>query len=113
MGGHLAGDVASTLVSNYIIEHFFDHSPFIDDESIHAWISSLLLTANDLLNKESNLNKVVLSGGVCQNITLLDLIYKELQDRYDIYINEKVPSNDGGIALGQMAVALTRYLQMR
>ena len=23
----------------------------------------------------------------------------------------KVPSNDGGIALGQMAVALTRYLQ--
>ena len=65
----------------------------------------------DLLGKESNLNKVVLSGGVCQNITLLDLIYKELQDRYDIYINEKVPSNDGGIALGQMAVALTRYLQ--
>ena len=34
-----------------------------------------------------------------------------LQNRYDIYINEKVPSNDGGIALGQMAVALTRYLQ--
>ena len=23
MGGHLAGDVASTLVSNYIIDHFF------------------------------------------------------------------------------------------
>ena len=41
MGGHLAGDVASTLVSNYIIDHFFDHSPFINDESIHAWISSL------------------------------------------------------------------------
>lgn len=80
-------------------------------KSFHLTMAKAICEMIDLLGKESNLNKVVLSGGVCQNITLLDLIYKELQDRYDIYINEKVPSNDGGIALGQMAVALTRYLQ--
>ena len=48
------------------------------------------------------------SSGVPDGLSpspILDLVL------YDIYINEKVPSNDGGIALGQMAVALTRYLQ--
>lgn len=80
-------------------------------KSFHLTMAKAICEMIDLLGKESNLNKVVLSGGVCQNITLLDLIYKELEDRYDIYINEKVSSNDGGIALGQMAVALTRYLQ--
>lgn len=54
MGGHLAGEVASTLVSRYIIDHFFDHAPFESDDSIHAWITSLLLHANDLVNKESD-----------------------------------------------------------
>ena len=67
----------------------------------------------DLLNKETNLNMVVLSGGVCQNITLLELIYQQISDKYKVYINEQIPPNDGGIALGQMAVALTRYLKAK
>lgn len=58
-------------------------------KSFHLTMAKAICEMIDLLGKESNLNKVVLSGGVCQNITLLDLIYKELQDRYDIYINEK------------------------
>ena len=72
MGGHLAGDVASTLVSNYIIDHFFDHSPFINDESIHAWISSLLLTANDLLNKESDMHSEYAGMGTTIVICYMD-----------------------------------------
>ena len=75
MGGHLAGDVASTLVSNYIIDHFFDHSPFINDESIHAWISSLLLTANDLLNKESDMHSEYAGMG-----TTIVICYKIEED---------------------------------
>ena len=71
MGGHLAGDVASTLVSNYIIEHFFDHAPFVDDASIHAWISSLLLTTNDLLNKESDQHSEYAGMGTTIVISLM------------------------------------------
>lgn len=72
MGGHLAGEVASTLVSRYVIEHFFDHSPFLDDESIHAWISSLLLTANDLVNKESDMHSEYAGMGTTIVICYMD-----------------------------------------
>lgn len=53
MGGHLAGEVASSLVVQYILEHFFDHPHFQDENSIRIWITSLLIQANDFINQES------------------------------------------------------------
>ncbi|MDQ6932515.1 MAG: carbamoyltransferase HypF [Candidatus Eremiobacteraeota bacterium] len=47
--------------------------------------------------------RVVLSGGVFQNALLLDLLFERLAER--IWINHKVSANDGGISLGQAAVA--------
>ncbi|MFH0952818.1 MAG: carbamoyltransferase HypF [Verrucomicrobiota bacterium] len=50
---------------------------------------------------------VVLSGGVFQNDLLLDLLTRELKARgFRTYSHHLVPANDGGIALGQAAVAL-------
>lgn len=80
-------------------------------KAFHVTMAKAICEMIVLLSKETKLAKIVLSGGVCQNITLMNLIYQELERKYDIYINEKVPTNDGGIALGQMAVALTRYQQ--
>lgn len=82
-------------------------------KSFHMTMAKAICEMVDLLNKETNLNMVVLSGGVCQNITLLELIYQQISDKYKVYINEQIPPNDGGIALGQMAVALTRYLKAK
>lgn len=78
-------------------------------KSFHITMAVAISEIIDLLAKETNLSTVVLSGGVCQNITLLEVIYQNLSDKYDIYINEQVPPNDGGIALGQMAVAQACY----
>jgi hydrogenase maturation protein HypF len=59
------------------------------------------------LNKR--LNKVVLSGGVFQNKYLLEGAIKILQKtNFEVYTHAAVPSNDGGIALGQLAVASKR-----
>lgn len=80
-------------------------------KSFHMTMAAVIGEIVDLLSKETSLSTVVLSGGVCQNITLLELIYQKLSGRYDIYINEQVPPNDGGIALGQIAVAQARYGQ--
>jgi len=53
-----------------------------------------------------NLNKVVLSGGVFQNRYLLENAENLLKEnKFEVYTHSKVPSNDGGIALGQLAVA--------
>lgn len=61
------------------------------------------------LREKYNINKVALSGGVFQNSYLLKNIMNELKkSKFDIYINKNVPSNDGGISLGQLAIAERR-----
>lgn len=47
--------------------------------------------------------KVVVGGGVFQNKTLLGLLSGKIED---LYWNEKVPINDGGVSMGQSALVL-------
>lgn len=44
---------------------------------------------------------ILLTGGVFQNRTLLELTLKQLQGR-EVYFQQKTPMNDGSIALGQL-----------
>ncbi|MCD6417741.1 carbamoyltransferase HypF [bacterium] len=50
---------------------------------------------------EYGTDTVVFSGGVFQNKLLMKLIYERFGDSLKKYFNEKNPSNDQGIALGQ------------
>jgi hydrogenase maturation protein HypF len=54
----------------------------------------------------SAIDTVVLSGGVFQNELLLeDLKSLLLPHRFEIWTNQAVPPNDGGVSLGQAALA--------
>ncbi len=56
--------------------------------------------------REHNLDVVVLSGGVFQNELLLKDLKPLLEAAYcEIWTNHAVPPNDGGISLGQAALA--------
>lgn len=51
--------------------------------------------------------RVGLTGGVFCNALLSDLVERELARRgYEVMTHQRVPANDGGIALGQAAVAV-------
>ncbi len=53
----------------------------------------------------SGINNVVLSGGVFQNVLMLQYLTKSLQEEgFTVYSHEKVPCNDGGISLGQAMI---------
>ncbi|MFZ5995541.1 MAG: carbamoyltransferase HypF [Thermodesulfobacteriota bacterium] len=58
------------------------------------------------LRSERGLTKVALSGGVFQNMTLLSTLTSLLRrNRFKVYTHRLVPTNDGGISLGQAVAA--------
>ncbi|MBP3390191.1 MAG: carbamoyltransferase HypF [Clostridia bacterium] len=53
-----------------------------------------------------NCRKIALSGGTFNNRVLTSILKEKLLARkFEVYMNEKVPSGDGGIALGQLFIA--------
>jgi len=73
----------------------------------HNTMADLMLRICHRIQAESDINEVALSGGVWQNMTLLEkMVTKLMEDGFIIYLHHQVPANDGGISLGQAAVAL-------
>lgn len=75
----------------------------------HATLAAMLAAACLLAREQTGLNVVALSGGVFQNRLLLEQLVTRLeQHEFQVYLNRRVPPNDGGLSLGQAAVAAAR-----
>lgn len=72
----------------------------------HNTIAQMCLDASLYIRNESRITTAALSGGVWQNITLLKKT-KPLLEKYGfkVLLHHQVPTNDGGISLGQLLVA--------
>lgn len=82
----------------------------------HRGLARALVQLADALawHDGARIGTVVLSGGVFQNATLLRLVGEGLRERgLSVLSHRAVPPNDGGIALGQAAVAAARALSHR
>jgi hydrogenase maturation protein HypF len=67
-----------------------------------------------LLRDRSGLGTVALSGGVFQNLFLLNGVTEVLEkDGFRVLVHARVPPNDGGISLGQATVAAARDRRAR
>ncbi len=76
----------------------------------HNTISEILLGFAVICRSETNLNTVALSGGVFCNRYLINRLIKQLrQNDFSVLFNREVPSNDGGISVGQAAIAANIY----
>jgi hydrogenase maturation protein HypF len=78
--------------------------------AFHAAVGAAVVEQVLILAEQHRLRTVALSGGVFQNELLLDCIVARLKSDSDLRVvtNQAVPVNDGGICLGQAAMASVR-----
>ena len=80
--------------------------PSVISSKFHNTIISVILDEVKRIRDQYKLKKVVLSGGTFQNKYLLEKVENLLiANKFEVYSHTKVPTNDGGIALGQLVIA--------
>jgi hydrogenase maturation protein HypF len=72
----------------------------------HNSVADAIIRVVIKLSLMNNIRMVALSGGVFQNLYLTEKVSRGLRtENLAVYLNEAVPCNDGGIALGQAYIA--------
>ncbi|MGO8718759.1 MAG: carbamoyltransferase HypF [Acidobacteriaceae bacterium] len=72
----------------------------------HNTVSAAIIAMCQRLRRQEQLTRVCLSGGVFQNMYLLKRTVQGLdKDGFQVFLHTLVPPNDGGISLGQAAIA--------
>jgi hydrogenase maturation protein HypF len=83
-----------------------DRPPAAISAKFHNTIAAALLEMAKAARESTKLNTVALSGGVFCNRYLINRLVNLLkQNDFTVLLNRKVPSSDGGISLGQAAIA--------
>jgi hydrogenase maturation protein HypF len=74
--------------------------------TFHQSIGTMMKSLCIRLREKTALNKVCLSGGTFQNVRLLHSAVPLLRaSGFEVFTQTRIPSNDGGISLGQAAIA--------
>ena len=119
--GENGGSYGYNIVSAGEAPHQLDFAPLIgeiladmnagipDSSIAYRFHATVAAGATELclqLAASSGLERVILSGGVFQNRLLTEMIYTALSHKgLNVFTHHLVPPNDGGIALGQAAIA--------
>lgn len=77
-------------------------APEVIAKKFHNTIVDIVVSIAEALRKETGISTVVLTGGVFQNAILSEHSFERLTEKcFTPLIHQRVPPNDGGIALGQ------------
>ena len=77
--------------------------------AFHATVARMVEAMCERMREETGLATVALSGGCFQNRILLRLVVKGLAAAgFEVLLHRQVPCNDGGLSLGQAAIAAAR-----
>jgi hydrogenase maturation protein HypF len=72
----------------------------------HHTVARMIVEVSERIAAQTRLVTVALSGGCFQNRLLLALVVPALQDAgFEVLLHRQVPCNDGGLSLGQAAIA--------
>ncbi len=93
----VAGDVVAGVPASIISIRF------------HRALAAVMVAAAEDIRRRYHIDTAALSGGVFQNVTLLEAAKRGLEEAgFAVLVHRLVPPNDGGLALGQIALAARR-----
>jgi len=76
----------------------------------HATLVQIFVEIAKDAQKETGINDIVLSGGVFQNMVLFEHTILALEKaNFKVYTHSQVPTNDGGISLGQAMIGRNNF----
>jgi len=79
----------------------------------HNGLAYMILQVTSSLRNRYGITPIALSGGVWQNLTLLQKTLSLLHGNgFEVYVHHQVPTNDGGVSLGQAVVASVNLLNL-
>ncbi len=107
--------ISARSVIRRLVEDLLDSVPAqLISARFHIAIADLISSMACRIRDDHKLNRVALSGGVFQNMLLLRKSCERLaRAGFDVLTHSRVPPNDGGISLGQAAIANARLASGR
>jgi hydrogenase maturation protein HypF len=98
-----------------IVEDLLENiPPQLISKRFHNTLAALFTGICQEIRDQKNINSVVLSGGVFQNLNLLRPVKSSLEVlSFDVYAHEQVPTNDGGLSLGQAVAGRAMYERLK
>jgi len=100
---------ASPLIRDVVADVKSGVATGVIGAKFHNGLALMIRDTCILLRKATGLNEVALSGGVFQNVSLLERVLPLLRDAdFAVYTHRLVPPNDGGLSLGQAVVAAVK-----
>ena len=98
--------LTSPIISGVVKDMLQGIHPSVISGKFHQTLIRLFAHLCEKIRQENGLKRVVLSGGVFQNSILLTGLIRALEEKnFQVYSHAKVPTNDGGISLGQAMIA--------
>ena len=102
------GQILVSPVIRAIVEDLKQNvTPAVISARFHNGLTDCAVTVSNQVRSQTSLREVVLSGGVWQNKTLIRQTITALSaSGFEVFWPHKLPTNDGGVSLGQALVAL-------
>jgi hydrogenase maturation protein HypF len=104
----IIGDVVSveSIIRSIVKCLKMDDNLSVISRKFHNTMIKIFTQVAIQISKDTGINDVVLSGGVFQNRILLSGVNAALEKNgLSVFSHEQIPTNDGGISLGQAMIA--------
>ncbi|MBI1763009.1 MAG: carbamoyltransferase HypF [Acidobacteria bacterium] len=105
------GTIKAEAVIQHAVDDLLNGRPSSEvSAKFHLAVAHLIVEVARQTRAQRRFNRIALSGGVFQNMFLLERVCQMLvADGFEVFTHHRVPANDGGISLGQAAIANAQF----